>query len=123
FSNLDSGLRIKLRAEIKELHQRLRVTSIFVTHDQEEALSLSDRIAVMREGRVEQYGTPAEVYARPVSRYVARFIGSPPMDFLPGETGVEDGKPVFRIGAVVVPLEPGLAEALRDTAGPCELGV
>jgi multiple sugar transport system ATP-binding protein len=123
FSNLDSGLRIKLRAEIKELHQRLRVTSIFVTHDQEEALSLSDRIAVMREGRVEQYGTPAEVYARPVSRYVARFIGSPPMDFLPGEIAVEDGRPVFRIGAIAVPLEPELADALGGTTGPCELGV
>jgi len=122
FSNLDSGLRIKLRAEIKELHQRLRVTSIFVTHDQEEALSLSDRIAVMREGRVEQYGTPAEVYARPVSRYVARFIGSPPMDFLPGEIAIEDGKPVFRVGAAAVPVEPELADALDGTSGPCEFG-
>ena len=65
FSNLDAALRLKMRAEIKLLHSRLGVTSIFVTHDQEEALSISDRIAVMRQGRVEQYGTPEEVYARP----------------------------------------------------------
>ena len=123
FSNLDSGLRIRLRAEIKELHQRLRVTSIFVTHDQEEALSLSDRIAVMREGRVEQYGTPAEVYARPVSRYVARFIGSPPMDFLPGQITNENGIPAFRMGAIAVPLEAGVADAPGGATGPCEFGV
>jgi multiple sugar transport system ATP-binding protein len=123
FSNLDAGLRIKLRAEIKELHQRLRVTSIFVTHDQEEALSLSDRIAVMREGRVEQYGTPAEVYSRPVSRYVARFIGSPPMDFLPGEVVIDDGEPVFRMGSIALPLERGFAALLRGPAVPCELGI
>jgi hypothetical protein len=73
-----------MRAEIKLLHSRLGVTSIFVTHDQEEALSISDRIAVMRQGRVEQYGTPEEVYARPATTYVARFIGSPPMDILHG---------------------------------------
>ena len=82
FSNLDAALRLKMRAEIKLLHSRLGVTSIFVTHDQEEALSISDRIAVMRQGRVEQYGTPEEVYARPATTYVARFIGSPPMDIL-----------------------------------------
>jgi len=121
FSNLDAGLRTKMRAEIKELHQRLRVTSIFVTHDQEEALSLSDRIAVMREGRVEQYGTPAEIYSRPVSRYVARFIGSPPLDFLPGVVATEEGAAVFRMGALATPLDPRVAA----TSGglPLELGV
>ena len=68
FSNLDAALRLRMRAEIKLLHSRLGVTSIFVTHDQEEALSISDRIAVMQQGRVEQYGTPEEVYARPPRR-------------------------------------------------------
>ena len=112
FSNLDAGLRIKMRAEVKELHQRLRVTSIFVTHDQEEALSLSDRIAVMREGRIEQFGTPAEVYALPTSKYVARFIGSPPLEFLPGRVEGEGGLPVFRVGTAAFPLSLRTAERL-----------
>ena len=75
FSNLDAALRVKMRVEVKELHQRLGITSLFVTHDQEEALSLSDRIAIMREGHVEQVGTPDDVYVQPRTRYVARFIG------------------------------------------------
>jgi multiple sugar transport system ATP-binding protein len=83
FSNLDAGLRMKMRAEVKELHQRLGVTSIFVTHDQEEAMSVSDRIAVMYQGRVEQFGTPEDIYGRPDTRYVATFIGSPRTEFFP----------------------------------------
>ena len=77
FSNLDAALRHRMRAEVKELHARLGVTSIFVTHDQEEALSISDRIAILRKGVVEQYGTPEEIYAAPATTYVARFIGNP----------------------------------------------
>jgi len=123
FSNLDAGLRIKMRAEVKELHQRLRVTSIFVTHDQEEALSLSDRIAVMREGRIEQFGTPEEIYARPLSKYVARFIGSPPIEFLPGEIAREGGDLVFRMGALSTALAPAAAGRLDDPAPSLELGV
>ena len=121
FSNLDAGLRLKMRAEVKELHQRLRVTSIFVTHDQEEALSLSDRIAVMRDGRIEQYGTPAEIYTRPVSRYVARFIGSPPLDFLPGNIATEEQRTVFRMGALAVPVDVRTVGELGNS--PLELGV
>jgi ABC-type sugar transport system ATPase subunit len=113
FSNLDAALRLKMRAEIKLLHSRLGVTSIFVTHDQEEALSLSDRIAVMRQGRVEQYGTPAEVYARPATTYVARFIGSPPMDILRGEIVAENGAIVYRAGAATFPLPERTAAVLR----------
>ena len=84
FSNLDAGLRVKMRAEVKELHQRLGVTSLFVTHDQEEAMAISDRIAVMNRGRVEQFGTPEEIYGRPNTRYVAGFIGSPRVEFFQG---------------------------------------
>ncbi|MDF3018025.1 MAG: sn-glycerol-3-phosphate transporter ATP-binding protein UgpC [Thermomicrobiales bacterium] len=113
FSNLDAALRLKMRAEIKLLHSRLGVTSIFVTHDQEEALSISDRIAVMRQGRVEQYGTPEEVYARPATTYVARFIGSPPMDILHGEIISENGSSVYRVGAAAFPLPERTANALR----------
>jgi ABC-type sugar transport system ATPase subunit len=114
-----------MRAEIKLLHSRLGVTSIFVTHDQEEALSISDRIAVMRQGRVEQYGTPEEVYARPTSTYVARFIGSPPMDILRGEIVSENGSSVYRVGAAAFPIPERTANALRAVAsspGP-DLGV
>jgi ABC-type sugar transport system ATPase subunit len=123
FSNLDAGLRIKMRAEVKELHQRLGVTSIFVTHDQEEALSLSDRIAVMREGRVEQFGAAEDVYARPLSKYVARFIGSPPLEFLPGRVEGEGGKPVFRVGAAAFPLSLKIAERLVQDGQTYALGV
>jgi ABC-type sugar transport system ATPase subunit len=123
FSNLDAGLRIKMRAEVKELHLRLGVTSVFVTHDQEEALSLSDRIAVMREGRVEQFGTPEEVYTRPLSKYVARFIGSPPLEFLPGRVEGEGGIPVFRVGAAAFPLSLKTAERLVQGGQNCALGV
>jgi len=98
FSNLDAALRIRMRSEVKQLHQRLGITSIFVTHDQEEAMSVSDRIAIMRAGRIEQVGTPEEVYARPASTYVARFIGSPQMDILPGEIERDAGQAYFRVG-------------------------
>jgi multiple sugar transport system ATP-binding protein len=113
FSNLDAALRLRMRAEIKLLHSRLGVTSIFVTHDQEEALSISDRIAVMRQGRVEQYGTPEEVYARPATTYVARFIGSPPMDILHGEIVSENGSSLFRVGTARFPIPESTAGALR----------
>jgi ABC-type sugar transport system ATPase subunit len=103
FSNLDAALRIKTRGEIKELHQRLGVTSIFVTHDQEEALSLSDRIAVLRLGHLEQYGTPEEVYSKPASKYVARFIGTPQMDIFAGEMVDKDGLQ-YQIGEASFPL-------------------
>ena len=98
FSNLDAGLRVRMRSEIKELHQRLGTTSVFVTHDQEEALSLSDYVAVMQEGRIEQYGTPEDVYLRPETRYVARFIGSPQLDIFEGEFERSDDQLMYRIG-------------------------
>jgi multiple sugar transport system ATP-binding protein len=83
-SNLDAKLRVQMRAEIKELHQRLGTTTIYVTHDQIEAMTLADRIVVMRDGRIEQVGTPLEVYDRPVNTFVASFIGSPSMNLLAG---------------------------------------
>jgi ABC-type sugar transport system ATPase subunit len=113
FSNLDAALRLRMRAEIKLLHSRLGVTSIFVTHDQEEALSISDRIAVMRQGRIEQYGTPEEVYARPSSVHVARFIGSPPLDLLRGNVERENGNLVYRVGTAAFPLPARVGAALN----------
>jgi multiple sugar transport system ATP-binding protein len=83
-SNLDAKLRVAMRSEIKELHQRLKTTSIYVTHDQIEAMTMGDQIVVMRDGRIEQTGNPLELYDRPANLFVAGFIGSPAMNFLPG---------------------------------------
>ena len=81
-SNLDAKLRVEMRAEIKLLHQRTKTTTVYVTHDQVEAMTLGDRIAVMRDGIVQQFGTPDEIYGRPATRFVAEFIGSPAMNML-----------------------------------------
>ena len=83
-SNLDAKLRVAMRTEIKELHQRLKTTSIYVTHDQIEAMTMADKIVVMRDGIVEQTGTPLQLYDDPANQFVAGFIGSPSMNFLPG---------------------------------------
>ncbi len=81
-SNLDAKLRVEMRAEIKRLHQRTRTTTVYVTHDQVEAMTLGDRIAVMKDGVVQQLGTPDDIYARPATRFVAEFIGSPAMNLV-----------------------------------------
>jgi sn-glycerol 3-phosphate transport system ATP-binding protein len=83
-SNLDAKLRVQMRVEIKRLQRSLGVTSIYVTHDQVEAMTLSDKLVVMNAGRIEQVGVPSDVYRRPETRFVATFIGSPPMNILPG---------------------------------------
>lgn len=90
-SNLDASLRVSMRAEIKALQRRFGVTSIFVTHDQTEAMTIADRIAVLRAGRVEQIGPPDELYDRPASTFVAQFIGSPAMNLMSGTINVEQG--------------------------------
>ena len=82
-SNLDAKLRVQMRLELKDLHRRLKTTSLYVTHDQVEAMTLADRMMVLNGGRVEQIGTPLEVYSRPASTFVASFIGSPPMNLVP----------------------------------------
>jgi multiple sugar transport system ATP-binding protein len=101
FSNLDAALRVRMRGEVKILHERIGVTSIFVTHDQEEALSMSDRIVVLSNGRIEQVGTPLEVYSRPASRYVASFVGSPQMSFLSGTVEHDGDRTGYRVGTAV----------------------
>src|SRR5579859_2135490 len=90
-SNLDAKLRVQMRTEIKALHQRLKTTSIYVTHDQVEAMTMADRIVVMHDGIVEQIGTPLELYDFPANQFVAGFIGSPAMNFLPGTLRRADG--------------------------------
>jgi multiple sugar transport system ATP-binding protein len=96
-SNLDAKLRDQVRTEIKKLHQRVQTTSIYVTHDQVEALTLADRIVIMRDGRIEQVGTPNEVYYRPANTFVATFIGSPAMNLMDADVVADGGAPALRI--------------------------
>ena len=132
-SNLDAKLRVAMRTEIKELHQRLRTTSIYVTHDQIEAMTMGDRVVVMKDGRVEQSGSPLELYDRPANLFVAGFIGSPAMNFLRGTLRRHAGEASVQLadGAVLgVPQGCGGADgqqviygtrpehlALRDAGG------
>jgi multiple sugar transport system ATP-binding protein len=103
-SNLDAKLRVQMRSEIRELQQRLATTTIYVTHDQIEAMTMADQIVVMNGGRIEQAGAPLALYDRPANTFVAGFIGSPAMNLLPGE--VADGG--FRAaGGALLPLPPG----------------
>jgi multiple sugar transport system ATP-binding protein len=115
-SNLDAQLRAELRVEIKRLHQRIGATMIYVTHDQIEALTLADRIAVLESGVIQQLGTPQEIYARPANRFVAAFVGSPAMNFLKGRLVGSAAQPGFDGGGLVLPL------AGYGFAGPFEAG-
>jgi multiple sugar transport system ATP-binding protein len=113
-SNLDAQLRVAMRTEIKALHQRLKTTTIYVTHDQIEAMTMADRIVVMHDGIVEQIGTPLELYDKPVNTFVAGFIGSPAMNFLPGTLRSGNGGPrVETSGGQALPL-PAAPHAAAD---------
>jgi len=103
-SNLDAKLRVQMRTEIKELHQRLKTTTVYVTHDQIEAMTMADKVVVMRGGNIEQMGTPLEIYDSPANLFVAQFIGSPGMNLLEGEIiKVRSGKAV-KVGDTALPL-------------------
>ena len=104
-SNLDAKLRVQMRTEIKELHQRLKTTTIYVTHDQIEAMTMADRIVVMRDGHVEQAGEPLDLYDRPANLFVAGFIGSPAMNFFRGTLETSGGKAGARFNGALLPLE------------------
>lgn len=106
-SNLDAGLRVQMRTEIKALHQRLGTTTLYVTHDQVEAMTMADRIVVLRQGAVEQVGTPLELYDRPANAFVAGFIGSPSMNLLPGRVRRDRDPVVVTEDGVRLPLSPG----------------
>ncbi len=103
-SNLDAKLRVQMRAEIRKLQRRLGVTSLYVTHDQVEAMTLGDRLLILHEGRPAQFATPMEVFERPADTYVAGFVGSPTMNFLPGRL-VKDGTAVQLDAGPLVPLQ------------------
>jgi len=105
-SNLDAKLRVAMRVEIKDLHRRLKTTVIYVTHDQIEAMTMADKIVVMKDGRVEQVGRPLDLYDRPRNTFVAGFIGSPAMNFLSGRVANQDGRRVVLMeGGVALPLD------------------
>jgi multiple sugar transport system ATP-binding protein len=112
-SNLDAMLRMQTRAELKRLHARLRATMIYVTHDQVEAMTMGDRIVVMLDGEVQQIATPTEIYARPVNKFVAGFIGSPPMNFIDGEVREARGALEFVSDGIALPI-PAVHRALLD---------
>ena len=103
-SNLDAKLRVAMRTEIKELHQRLKTTTVYVTHDQIEAMTMADRIVVMHDGIVEQVGAPLELYDRPDNIFVAGFIGSPAMNFIPGRVRVNGGASFVGDAGATIPL-------------------
>jgi multiple sugar transport system ATP-binding protein len=116
-SNLDAKLRVQMRAELKAMHQRLRTTTIYVTHDQIEAMTMADVVVVMRDGHVEQVGKPLELYDHPVNRFVAGFIGSPAMNFLPVTTRAGDDRVTFEDGqSLSLP-------QFRDAEGRFDLGL
>jgi multiple sugar transport system ATP-binding protein len=107
-SNLDAAFREFMRTELKHIQHQLQQTMVYVTHDQVEAMSLADRIAVMDRGLLQQYGTPAEIFDRPANTFVANFMGSPSMNLIPGRLETEGGEPWLRIdGAGSVPLTAG----------------
>src|SRR5262249_31160866 len=113
----DAKLRVQMRTEIKRLRERLKTTTIYVTHDQVEAMTLADRIAVLDAGRIEQVGTPEDVYDRPATTFVAGFIGAPPMNLLPGRiVRTHDGAAVELPAGVVLPLSQTMSMAAGESA-------
>jgi multiple sugar transport system ATP-binding protein len=112
-SNLDAKLRVEMRAEIKLLHQRTRTTTVYVTHDQVEAMTLGDRIAVMKEGVVQQFGTPDDIYSRPATRFVAEFIGSPAMNLITAQRAANG----VALNGVDLPTTDSQRQALAKGAG------
>jgi len=121
-SNLDAGLRAQMRIEIGSLQRRLKTTTIYVTHDQVEAMTLGDRIVVLADGRIQQVGRPIDLYRAPSNRFVAGFIGTPPMNFVEGRVASDDGAQVFTAEAARVRLpEGGIAAGVL--AEPVTLGI
>jgi multiple sugar transport system ATP-binding protein len=116
-SNLDAALRVQMRVELKRLHERLETTAIYVTHDQVEAMTLGDRVVVMKDGTVQQVGGPLELYDRPANRFVAGFIGSPAMNFIGATLAEANGSLWAEAQGLRVRVPPQKAERLRRHAG------
>ncbi len=116
-SNLDAKLRIQMRTELNKLHERVGKTSVYVTHDQAEAMTLGDRVAVMNDGQIQQIAPPQEVYDRPANRFVAGFIGEPPMNFFDASVEERDGEMVVVSEAFELTLQEAHAKTLREYDG------
>lgn len=118
-SNLDAKLRAQMRYEIRRIHDRLNTTTIYVTHDQIEAMTMADEIVVMRDGAVEQMGTPETIYDRPVNCFVADFIGSPSINFMEGTIDAKHGTPIVRINdqSLSLPADIAVSDAQKVTLG------
>jgi multiple sugar transport system ATP-binding protein len=116
-SNLDAKLRVETRAELKRLHKRLQTTTIYVTHDQEEAMTLGDRVVVMHDGEIQACDTPLNVYNKPPNRFVAGFVGTPPMNFIDGTISDTDGELFFESQSTKVLLGSHQKEFLADKVG------
>lgn len=113
-SNLDAKLRVEMRAELKKLHERLQATIIYVTHDQVEAMTLADKIVVMKDGVIHQIGTPLEIYNKPANKFVAGFIGSPPMNFINGRIVKKDHSLFFDEGGFTIKIPEEFEDKLYD---------
>ena len=120
-SNLDAKLRVRMREEISQLHKRIGTSMLYVTHDQVEAMTLGDRIVVMNQGKVQQVGTPLEVYDHPANRFVAGFIGAPEMNFIDGELVTDDRGEWFRGAGMDMPLPAH--RVMRPAVGKAVLGI
>jgi multiple sugar transport system ATP-binding protein len=116
-SNLDAKLRVQMRAEISSLHTRLDATMVYVTHDQTEAMTMGDRIVVMKSGIIQQIGTPLKLYNDPINRFVAGFIGSPPMNIAPADIVEEGGKIIAKEVGMNVVIPKNKEEAIRPYVG------
>src|SRR6187397_130839 len=123
-SNLDAKLRARMRIEIKRLHAQIPTTSVFVTHDQIEAMTLGDRVVIMRDGRIQQIGTPLQVYGKPANKFVAGFIGAPAMNFLDVTVRADAGKTAVEAAGLKLTITAANACALESYDGrPVILGV
>ncbi len=116
-SNLDAKMRVEMRKELLQLHRRLLATMIYVTHDQVEAMTLGDRICILKDGRVQQMGTPTEVFDNPANIFTAGFIGTPPMNLLKGRLESSPDGVRFAAGGLTAPLPPAIAQRAAEAAG------
>src|SRR5438445_701021 len=122
-SNLDAGLRVQMRAELSRLHQRFAVTTVYVTHDQVEAMTMGDRIAVMNAGRLQQIDTPETLYDSPANIFVAGFIGSPRMNFVPGKLTSANGRSSVTFLGIPTPLSTGPRPTARADHSEVTVGL
>lgn len=115
-SNLDALLRLRMRSELKRLFRDIKATIIYVTHDQAEAMTMADRIAIMKTGKIEQEGTPDEIYHRPSNTFIAGFVGSPPMNFLDGSLEEKNGELYINVGPISIKTLPKVGKLIKEKA-------